>query len=180
MVLCVGAVSSGKTLLLKHLTEPDTTTRDTVTLPTVGVNMYQLERKTKGARRKTQTVDIRELGGELSPLWTNYVKNENNLIFVIDSENLGQLALVCVKLAECLQQLEKNMMERRKLTRLLIVFTKVDRSGGEQILTIKRSLNLAEQLHYSKVIVEELNFNPVTRDGVDEIAAWIFKTKYAT
>ena len=54
------------------------------------------------------------------------------------------------------------------------------RSGGEQILTIKRSLNLAEQLHYSKVIVEELNFNPVTRDGVDEIAAWIFKTKYAT
>ena len=59
MVLCVGAVSSGKTLLLKHLTEPDTTTRDTVTLPTVGVNMYQLERKTKGARRKTQTVDIR-------------------------------------------------------------------------------------------------------------------------
>ena len=54
------------------------------------------------------------------------------------------------------------------------------RSGGEQILTIKRSLNLAEQLHYSKVIVEEVNFNPVTRDGVDEIAAWIFKTKYAT
>ena len=54
-MLCVGAVASGKTLLLKHLTEPDTTTRDTVTLPTVGVNMYQLERKTKGARRKIVT-----------------------------------------------------------------------------------------------------------------------------
>lgn len=178
MVLCLGGVSSGKTLLLKHVTEPDQTTRDTLTLPTVGVNMYQLARR--GARKKTQTVDIRELGGELSPLWPNYVKTETNVIFVIDSENLGQIALVCVKLAECLQQLEKNMTELRKLVRLLIVFTKMDRSGGEKLSLIKRSLNLAEQVSYSRVIVEEAHFNPVTRQGLDEIAAWIFRTKYTS
>jgi len=180
MVLCVGGVSSGKTFLLQHVTDPANANVDIATQPTVGVNIFQLARKQPGSRKLKQTVDIRELGGELCPLWTTYVKNEENVIFVIDSENVSQVSQIGVKLAECLGQLERNISEMNKLVRLLIVFSKLDRNGGEHITKIKKCLKLKEFRHYSPVNISEIHFNPLTRDGVAEISKWIFNTKYSS
>jgi len=180
MVLCVGGVSSGKTFLLNYVTDPANANVDILTQPTVGVNIFQLVRKKAGSRKAKETVDIRELGGELCPIWTTYVKNEENVIFVIDSENLGQIAQTGAKLAECLGQLERNIQNMNRLVRLLIVFSKVDRNEGEHIAKIKRCLRLKELRHYSPVNINEVHFNPRTRDGVAEISKWIFNTKYSS
>ena len=64
MVVCVGGVGSGKTLLLKFLTE-DQFEPDSYLVPTVGVNIYN---KTINSGKRKLSLSIRELGGELAPL----------------------------------------------------------------------------------------------------------------
>ena len=65
--------------------------KDTQLVSTVGVNIFRLELSVQGKRKK-ELVDIRELGGQLAPVWTDYIKRENSVIFVVDSSNLGQVS----------------------------------------------------------------------------------------
>lgn len=37
-------------------------------------------------------LDIREIGGAMSPLWSRYYDNVNRIIFVIDTSNLCEIA----------------------------------------------------------------------------------------
>ena len=65
--------------------------RDSQLVSTVGVNIFRLELSVQGTRKK-ETVDIRELGGQLAPVWTDYIKRESSVIFVVDTSNLGQVS----------------------------------------------------------------------------------------
>ena len=42
-------------------------------MPTVGVNIFKVELRTEGSKRR-ETIDIRELGGQLAPVWADYIK----------------------------------------------------------------------------------------------------------
>ena len=168
MVVCVGGVGSGKTLLLKLLADR-AFDPDSLLVPTVGVNIYSLA--LRSGKRKV-SVSIRELGGELAPLWGEYLKTETCLIFVVDTQNLGQVGLVAVKLCECLAQLERNSISFNQVARVCLVWTK---QGSVKTLT--KLLRLKELLHNSPVILTEISFNPFTLSGIPELEQWLISTQ---
>ena len=168
MVVCVGGPGSGKTLLLKLLTD-NKFNQDSVLVPTVGVNIYN--REVKYGKKKV-SVSIRELGGELAPLWVEYLKSETCLIFVVDTQNLGQVGLVAVKLCECLAQLERNSISFNQVARLCVLWTK---QGCVKIIT--KLLKLKELLHNSPVILTEVRFDPTTLSGIPELEQWLVSTQ---
>ena len=63
---------AGKSLLLSLLRDREFDT-DTALVPTVGVNIFKVEVRTEGSKR-SEVIDIRELGGQLAPVWADYVK----------------------------------------------------------------------------------------------------------
>jgi len=168
MVVCVGAKGSGKTFLLKLLLDREFD-QDSVLVPTVGVNIF-----TKDLRcgKRTVPVPIRELGGELAPLWVEYLKSETSLIFVVDTINLGQVGLVAVKLCECLALLERNSNSFNQVARLCIVWT---RQGC--VKTVTKLLKLKELLHSSSVILTEVRFDQITLSGISELEQWLSSTQ---
>ena len=76
MVVCVGGSGAGKSLLLSLLRDRDFDP-DTALVPTVGVNIFRVEvRAAAGSKKKGkgEIFDIRELGGQLAPVWGDYIK----------------------------------------------------------------------------------------------------------
>jgi len=167
MVVCVGGSGSGKTLLLKLLCDKQFN-KDTALVPTVGVNLYNKDIK---SGKKRAIVSIRELGGELAPLWLEYLRSETSLIFVINTLNLGQLGLVGVKLCECLSQLEKNSIVYNQVARLCVLWT---REGC--VKTVTKLLKLKELLHNSSVVLTEIKFEIDSLCGLTELEHWLGKT----
>lgn len=66
MCLCVGAVKSGKTLLLKHL-QGDDIDDATHTVSTNGINLFTVKNNTGEF-----DMIIREIGGNMAPIWKHY------------------------------------------------------------------------------------------------------------
>lgn len=175
MVVCIGAKGSGKTALLRALSEKEFDPDESL-VPTVGVNLFNIRFKDAA---KWKTLDIRELGGELCPVWGTYLLNEMNVIFVIDSQNAGQLAQVGVKLCECLDLLEQNVAKwSGGLARLCVVYTKVDRPGAAAAVgRIKQLLHLNDIFfHCAAVNVTEVLFSCRSREGAGEVLSWIQST----
>ena len=108
MVFCVGVESAGKSFLLSSLCDPSFQ-QDTYLVPTVGINIFTLNTDSR------TTTTIRELGGALCAVWSSYIASETKLIFVIDSSDLGSIALVATKLTECVALLEKNSAQENKV-----------------------------------------------------------------
>lgn len=69
-VLCLGPKGSGKTTLLKKLQESEGIDNTYSPVPTVGTNLYDLHYQNRAGKKKKLL--IREVGGEMAPLWTNY------------------------------------------------------------------------------------------------------------
>jgi len=124
MVICVGAVSAGKSFLLSALCDPSFE-KDSYIVPTVGVNIFTLNIDSRAC------ATIRELGGALCAVWSSYIASETRLIFVIDSSDIASIALVATKLTECVALLEDNSAQENKVGRLCIVWTKLDRSASQ-------------------------------------------------
>ena len=78
-------------------------------MPTVGINIFTLNTDSR------TTTTIRELGGALCAVWSSYIASETKLIFVIDSSDLGSIALVATKLTECVALLEENSAKENKV-----------------------------------------------------------------
>ena len=167
MVVCVGGKGSGKTLLLKLLVDRNFE-QDSVIVPTIGVNIFNKDIK---CRKKKISVSIRELGGELAPLWVEYLQTETSLIFVVNTLNLGQLGLVAVKLCECLALLERNSRSFNQVARLCVVWT---RQGC--VKTVTKLLKLKELLHNSSVILTEVTFDQKNLSGISELEQWLAST----
>jgi len=124
MVICVGAVSAGKSFLLSALCDPSFQ-QDSYIVPTVGVNIFTLNIDSRTC------ATIRELGGALCAVWSSYIASETKLIFVVDSSDIASIALVATKLTECAALLEENSARENKVGRLCIVWTKLDRSASQ-------------------------------------------------
>ena len=69
-----------KKLQNKHVDETSNT------VPTVGTNLVTV------TLANNKCIVIREIGGTMAPIWQNYYKQVNKIIFVVDASNLCQIA----------------------------------------------------------------------------------------
>lgn len=70
-ILCLGPKGSGKTTLLKKLQDAEGIDNTYSPVPTIGTNIYDINYLNKHGKK--QTVQVREVGGEMAPLWSNYL-----------------------------------------------------------------------------------------------------------
>lgn len=110
--LCLGPTQSGKSHLLASLQAPYSITNVTHSVPTIGTNIYTIKltdtpitattgaasnaakAKTtqKSTRSKNAKIIVREIGGEMAAMWTNYLANVTKILYVIDTSNLCQIS----------------------------------------------------------------------------------------
>lgn len=123
-IIVVGPTSSGKTLLIKSLARfyETKTNWETGEIPqhisTVGVDITTMNLR----KHKSKIfLELKELGGQMAPIWSTYFKDCNGLMFVVDTSNPFHLSEAAVELGRCF----KNA-DLKKECRILIVFTKSD------------------------------------------------------
>ena len=110
----MSSVLAGKTTLLNIL-QNRPQTNGTVnksnrvlskTIPTIGVNHYDIVlNKVKGNKAE---LSLKEYGGQLAPLWTTYLKQQQppfSLIYLVDAADISKVSETSVHLVETLQQL---------------------------------------------------------------------------
>lgn len=110
--LCLGPKHAGKTHLLTSLQSPGSITNVSHSVPTIGTNIFTIklpdsvkatsstantgnnDKSKSSARRsgKNPTITIMEIGGEMAPMWTNYLQNVTKVLYVIDTSNLCQIS----------------------------------------------------------------------------------------
>jgi ADP-ribosylation factor-like protein 1 len=88
MCLCLGPPGSGKTLLMKRLQNQEIIDITSDPTTTVGVNLAKIKLSTDPLREIT----MREVGGTMAAIWRNYYPGTREVIFVVDTSNLCQIA----------------------------------------------------------------------------------------
>lgn len=78
-VLCLGPKGSGKTTLLKKLQDAEGIDNTYSPVPTIGTNIFDVYYTNKNGKR--QMLTIREIGGEIAPLWNNYLSGIEKVSF---------------------------------------------------------------------------------------------------
>lgn len=61
----------------------------------MGANIFRIKNPKDPAQVKNKGhlfLDIREIGGKMSPLWDRWFDNVNRMIFVIDTSNLCEIS----------------------------------------------------------------------------------------
>lgn len=116
MILCLGPVGSGKTLLLKCLQNNEKIDNTTTAVPTMGTNIFTV--KTEG-----KEYTIRELGGNMAPLWPMYFKDVEKVLYVVDASNLCQISAASVLLYTILvhpslQKAKVNVIYKKIILRI--------------------------------------------------------------
>lgn len=95
-VLCLGPPNTGKTMLIKRLQNAEIIDNTYSSVPTIGTNIFRLNLPQDKSRNSCMY--IREVGGEMSPLWRHYFDNVKKVIFVVDTSNLCQISAAGVLL----------------------------------------------------------------------------------
>lgn len=92
--ICIGRKGAGKTHLLSCLRDPDSINFTSHSVPSVGTNIFRITNPKVGEGKapKVPWLDVKEIGGAMSPLWHRYYDNVNRLIFVIDTSNLCEIS----------------------------------------------------------------------------------------
>jgi len=173
MVVCIGPTGCGKTSLLDKLTNPNYSL-DQERVPTVGVNIFNLT--LKKPINKQKIIQIRELGGALCPVLSSYLKTELNVVFVVDSANLGQVSQVGVLLTEILDLLEENGATQQRIPSLCLVFSKTDIGGADRIASIKNVIKLDSLIQYFKVRITITSSSTRTEETSAGLVEWLKKT----
>ncbi|CAL8110844.1 unnamed protein product [Orchesella dallaii] len=178
--LCIGPISSGKTMLLKRLQGAEID-ESTSTVETVGSNIVQIAKVApsgnNGESKKSGTmsakeeeknyVGLREVGGSMSPLWPSYYNPYKPIIYVIDSSNLFQVSIATVHLMEILSH------EKLVRCRVLIVLAKTDLTDAKKLNLLKFMMRLDNIITQAGKRVSLLEASSVTGDGINEIRKWI-------
>lgn len=92
MTLCLGPTGSGKTLLLKNLQDDKAIDETTTSVPTVGINIFKIKCE------NDKVVTVKEVGGAMAPLWSQYLQGVRRLIYVVDASDLCQISAAGVLL----------------------------------------------------------------------------------
>lgn len=167
MIICVGPTGAGKTALLKrlqqHLAGEGRTAELTLPRPTVGVNMTKLK------VGKKQTIDIREVGGAMAPLWPQQCSGATGLVYVMDASNVMQFSATSVLLLDLLN------LESLKSVPFLLVFNKTDANLAVPLDEYKTAMRLSDIVEFAPQQISILQTSCLTGYGMDDVIAWLSK-----
>ncbi|XP_067938096.1 ADP-ribosylation factor-like protein 16 [Watersipora subatra] len=173
MLLLVGPSGSGKTRFSKQLQEYLSTGHVVCeadlqpTVPTVGTNMTTLHFSRK------DTVEMRELGGSMAPIWKKYYKESNAIIFLANKNGSLQLSACFILLMDMLTR------EELKEVPFLIVWNKIDCENCMTDGFIKNILDLELIAKHAKQSIQTLNCSSITGKGLADIAGWIQQVTFS-
>ena len=165
-ILVLGAEGCGKSLLIKRLQHLTAKGINEVfdeippTVPTVGNDIVKIK------INKKENI-LREIGGAMAPIWKNYYKDANAVIYVIDKSNQFQISASCIML---LDMLSHPSIKRKNV---LLLFNKSDFPSSfsfKQLHKIFRLDDLQKSCDNNLKIVE---CSCVQKNGFDEIIQWI-------
>ncbi|CAB3258937.1 unnamed protein product [Arctia plantaginis] len=164
-VLCLGPKGSGKTTLLKKLQDVDSVDNTFSPVPTIGTNLYDIGYLNK--QGKKQMISIREIGGEMAPLWHNYLDGIEKVIYVVDTSNLCQISGAAVLLFTLLAE------PRLKNAKFILVLSKMDaayRQMRNEALLMLQFARLSTELGNAPELLEA---SPLTGEGIDKLRTFI-------
>uniref|UniRef100_A0A2A4JB41 ADP-ribosylation factor-like protein 16 n=1 Tax=Heliothis virescens TaxID=7102 RepID=A0A2A4JB41_HELVI len=168
-VLCLGPKGSGKTTLLKKLQNAEGIDNTYSPVPTIGTNIYDIYYINKHGKK--QMLSIREVGGEMAPLWHNYLDGIEKVIYVVDTSNLCQISAAAVLLYTLLAE------PRLKNAKFILVLSKMDaayRQMRNEALLMLQYTRLSTELSNAPMLLEA---SPLTGEGMDQLKAALCDTK---
>ncbi|KAL1138840.1 hypothetical protein AAG570_008902, partial [Ranatra chinensis] len=159
--ICLGAIGTGKTLLLKRLQASKAIDFTSSSVPTVGTTLKSIK------LNSGRVVTIREVGGTMAPLWNQYYTNVPKIMFVVDASNLCQISASGVLLYTLLSEptLQKS--------KVLLVLSKMDASYRQmrnEALLMLQINRLQKEIPQHITIAEVSSF---TSEGIDSILKWL-------
>ncbi|XP_028029703.1 ADP-ribosylation factor [Bombyx mandarina] len=160
-VLCLGPKGSGKTTLMKKLEHAEGIDYTYSPVPTIGTNIYDIHYLNKNGKK--QMLSVREVGGEMAPLWNNYLDGVEKIIYVVDTSNLCQISEATVLLYTLLAE------PRLKNTKFILVLSKMDaayRQMRNEALLMLQYTRLCKELPNSITLLEA---SPLTGEGIDKL-----------
>ena len=170
MILVLGPTGSGKTTLVKvllsvqrhHKSKTEIIEIDELpsVQPTVGTNISNLIYSRK-------SIEIREVGGCMIPIWKSYYKDAGAIVFVIDSSNFQQISLTHI----ILQQIISS--QDTKAIPFLILFNKIDiptRTGLNEIKYLLHLNQIAKKACQPLVILD-ISCKEMT--GILDVFKWV-------
>lgn len=132
LVSIVGSACSGKSVLIKYLTQ-DVTSEDFQlnlfkTKPTIGINLVDLNDNFVEKTTSETVLQLRELGGSLAQNWNSYLTAESSgctrLVYVIDVTNLQVISEVAIHFINLVQTI--STLHSSTKSKVLIAFSKID------------------------------------------------------
>ncbi|KAJ0180856.1 hypothetical protein K1T71_002941 [Dendrolimus kikuchii] len=171
-VLCLGPKGSGKTTLLKKLQDAEGIDNTYSPVPTIGTNIYDIYYTNKSGKK--QMLSIREVGGEMAPLWSNYLDGVEKIIYVVDTSNLCQISAAAVLLYTLLAE------PRLKNAKFILVLSKMDaayRQMRNEALLMLQHTRLTMELQKPPVLLE---VSPLSGEGMDNLKNCLADIKAVT
>ncbi|XP_049888029.1 ADP-ribosylation factor-like protein 16 [Pectinophora gossypiella] len=168
-ILCLGPKGSGKTTLLKKLQDKEGIDYTYSPVPTIGTNIFDIDYVNKNGKK--QTVTVREVGGEMAPLWGNYLDGVEKIIFVVDTSNLCQISAAAVMLYTLLAE------PRLKYAKFILVLSKMDaayRQMRNEALLLLQYKRLSAELPNAPILLEAA---PLKGEGLDALKTCIAESK---
>jgi len=165
-ILVLGAEGTGKSLLLKRLhylvANGLAETFDDIpsTVPTVGNNIININLNKKN-------YEVREVGGSLAPIWKNYYKDSQAVIYVINKSNHLQISASCMLLL--------TVLADEKLTNkpILILFNKTDFDCHFNMVELRKIYRLDEIQQNSNQNITVKEISCVDKNGFQDIFTWL-------
>ncbi|RWS20238.1 ADP-ribosylation factor-like protein 16, partial [Leptotrombidium deliense] len=164
MILFLGPKNSGKTVLLKRLQEETFHSLNKysdipATVSTVGTNIVHLK-----STSTKEAIIVQEIGGQMSPIWNEYIDDCEAIVFVVDSSDVCILSESSILLLN----LVKESVPKQK--RLCVVLNKTDIKGIITVNEIFKDLLFLDSLtkRFSREI-EVFECSAVTAKGLHQL-----------
>ena len=165
-ILVLGPEGSGKSLLIKRLQYLAMNGLDAEfeevpsTVPTVGNDILQLNINSK-------EVTLREVGGAMAPIWKNYYKHADALIYIVDKSNQFQLSAACIMLLTMLSH------ETVKGKNVLLLFNKTDFTCSMSLLQLEQIFRLNDLRRTFGGVIRVAESSSLSSDGYESILEWL-------
>lgn len=122
----------------------------------------------KQKSKQMLSVQIREIGGTMAPIWRRYFEDVTHVIYVVDTSNLCQISAAGVLLYTILTE------PRLQTAEMLLVLTKMDlayRQMRNEALLMLQLTKLRKELRQRITVVET---SSVTKSGLNDVLDWLF------
>ncbi|XP_041363065.1 ADP-ribosylation factor-like protein 16 isoform X2 [Gigantopelta aegis] len=169
MCLLIGPAGVGKTLLLKRLQAINFLSKGAVngigdpptTIPTVGTNLVTILTGQKNE------ITVRELGGSMGPIWHNYLKDTDTVIYMIDLTNRLQVSAACIQLLMLLSHSDTKNLP------FLLLFNKIDVTTAMTQSEVQSLFRMNGILKHAVQKINILEISAKSGNSLDKVVRWI-------